>query len=72
MTLADEDMAAFAQGLREIYGTLSVSDSEELLLAIVSVPIDTQITDELGIVQEKINRFNSLYLKRNFLVNDTN
>jgi hypothetical protein len=72
MTLANEDMAAFAQGLREIYESLSVSDSEELLLAIVSVPIDTQITDELGIVREKINRFNSLYLKRNFLVNDIN
>jgi hypothetical protein len=72
MTLANEDMAAFAQGLREIYESLSVSDSEELLLAIVSVPIATQITDELGIVREKINRFNSLYLKRNFLVNDIN
>lgn len=71
MVLTIEDMATFSQDLRTIHTMLSLSDSEELLLAIHSVPNDTGLTDEIAILREKINRFNSLYLKRNYLVNDT-
>jgi len=71
MVLPNEDMAAFAQELQTVHPTLTLEQSEELLLAISSVPIVVDTMDETALLREKISRFNSLYLKRNYLVNDT-
>jgi hypothetical protein len=71
MVLSNETMAVYAQELRLIYPTLSVSVSEELLLAISSVQIEADNMDETALLREKLSRFYSLYLKQNYLVNDT-